>query len=280
MYLELDSLINYFRPAGGTNSCPVGHRRFYNLTVRPEQQQQQVDGWSVSGGPPRRRRNIFLQRFYYFLTRNIKSSGLAGQITNVNEMQMAWSPAGGYSWTTSTCASRPARPSCTAPCPSGPASTWWATWTQVRKRLQTWHFCVSVDLLTPSVWCRHRNELRLHPRVPPPHRDVAPHQGHVARRPLQNGLRRPPHGQLSTVPPAAQPGHVPNQSVSRSAGSAAPPSCCVWYRQHWLVSCMTWLDGRWLVYICKYSGFRDFMVLKGAFFSWYHWLTSNVPSDN
>lgn len=39
--------------------------------------------------------------------------------------------AGGWSWTTRTFASRPARPSSTAPCPSEGTSTWWGTWTQV-----------------------------------------------------------------------------------------------------------------------------------------------------
>lgn len=86
----------------------------------------------------------------------------------------------------------------------------------------------ALTFLTSGVWWR-RDELRLHPRVPPPHRDVAPHQAHVVQRPLQNGLRRSPHGQLSAVPPAAQPGPVPDQSVSRRAGSAAPPSCRFWY---------------------------------------------------
>lgn len=111
-----------------------------------------------------------------------------------------------------------------------------------------------------------RNELRLHPRVPPPHRDVAPHQAHAVQRPLQNDLRRPPHGQLPTVPPAAQPGHVPDQSVRRCAGSPAPPSCCFWHRRHWLVSCMTWPDGRGLVYILIFIGFWGFYGFKRSVF--------------
>lgn len=37
---------------------------------------------------------------------------------------------------TRTCASRPAPPSSTAPCPLEPVSTWWGTWTQVSENIK------------------------------------------------------------------------------------------------------------------------------------------------
>lgn len=60
----------------------------------------------------------------------------------------------------------------------------------------------------------YRDQLRLHPGVPPQHRDLASHQAHVDHRPLQNSLRRPAYRQLSTVPPPAQSGHVPDQTLT------------------------------------------------------------------
>lgn len=58
-----------------------------------------------------------------------------------------------------------------------------------------------------------RYELRLHPGVPPQLGDLASHQAHGAHGPVQNRLRRLTHRQLSPVPPPAEPGNVPDQSV-------------------------------------------------------------------
>lgn len=127
---------------------------------------------------------------------------------------------------TRTCAFRPARPLSAAPCPLEPASMCWETWTQVSKGasedngLPSGDVALRLRVLTRSLcesrfFSSHRDQLRLHPGVPPQHRHVAPHQAHAARRPLQNGLRRPAHRQLSTVPPPAEPGPVPDQSVIR-----------------------------------------------------------------
>lgn len=122
---------------------------------------------------------------------------------------------GGCSWMTRTCVSRPAHPSFTVLCPLEPVSTWWETWTQVSKTTtEFWWRCSNVWMWKIAHCCVYRNKLRLHPGVSPQHRGVASHKAYVSHRPLQNSLRRPAHRQLSTVPPSAQPGHVPNQSLT------------------------------------------------------------------
>lgn len=141
--------------------------------------------------------------------------------------------AGGCSWMTRTCVSRPARPSFTVLCPLEPASMWWETWTQVSNTTLQPH-TVPMGLQQHQHlkhWCFlhvHRYKLRLHPGVSPQHRDVASHQAHVSQRPLQNSLRRPAHRQLSTVPPSAEPGHVPNQSLTPRVHAGAFYLLQVW----------------------------------------------------
>lgn len=127
------------------------------------------------------------------------------------------------------CVSRPAPPSFTALCLSEPASMWLETWTPVSKRNQVQQpqfsdqvtvrsifTCVSLLFLT------YRNKFRLHQGVSPQYWDVAAHQTHVTQRSLQNSVRSPAHRQLSTVPPAVEPGHVPGPSVTLWA----PHSTC------------------------------------------------------
>lgn len=65
-----------------------------------------------------------------------------------------------------------------------------------------------------NVCCLYRDELRLHPGVSSQHRDMASHQAHVDHRPLQNSLCCPAYCQLPTVPPSAQSGHVPDQTLT------------------------------------------------------------------
>lgn len=94
-----------------------------------------------------------------------------------------------------------------------------------------------------------RHELRLHPWIPPQHRDVASHQTYVIQRPLQNRLRRPAYRQLPTVPPSVEPGHVPNQSLipGRQREPVSIPHSSMF--AHWYCTCCT-------------SGFRDLIHSK------------------
>ena len=69
---------------------------------------------------------------------------------------------------------------------------------------------------------RCRQELWLHQRVPAQQRNVAPHPAHAPQRPLQDGVLRPAHRQLSPLRPAAEAGHVPCPAVGPTPPSPGP----------------------------------------------------------